>query len=193
MDPLADSNDIQDRLGRDLTDTEIARVNSLLRDASSAVRNYMRQDITEATTTVRLAVRSCRVRLPQRPVSAVSAVEDVNGNSVIYTWEGFDSISPLPNVPDCFAWEPFRNGITAVDVTYTHGFNPIPDDIIGVVCNIVLRAFGRDPVDAGLTSESIQGYSYSLGAAGAAGGFGMLNDERAILDTYRREGGVIRT
>lgn len=191
--PLATIYDVESRLGRNLSDTESARVGALLRDASVSVRNYMRQDITEATTTERLRVRNGRVLLPQRPVTAVTAAANVAGGPAAYQWDGFDRIYTASNVPDPFGWEPFRNGITAVNVTYTHGYAVIPDDIVGVVCSIVIRALGREPVDAGLVSETIQGYSYQLGSAAAAGGFGMLQAERDILDTYQRVGGRIDT
>jgi hypothetical protein len=194
MTDLATSADVVARLGRPLTTVEAARIGALLRDASASVRNYMRQEVTETTTTVRLRVRNGKVRLPQRPVTDVATVANVNGGPVMYSsWEGFDTINVSSNVLDTFAWEPFRYGIAAVDVTYTHGWNPVPDDIIGVVCSIVMRALGREPVDAGMTTESIQGYSYTLGSAAAAGGFGMLQAERDILDTYARVGGWVNT
>jgi hypothetical protein len=183
---LATSADVVARLGRALTTVEAARIDALLTDASASVRNYTRQTITEETTTDRLRVRGGKVRLPQRPVTAVTSVTNMNGDPVLYQWFGFDDLWTSPNVPDTWAWEPWRTGIMAVDVTYTHGYDPVPDDIVGVVCSIVMRAIGREPVDAGITTESIQGYSYTLGSAAAAGGFGMLQAERDILDAYRR-------
>lgn len=192
MDPLATEADIVARLGRALTAAEAARIDALLADASGSVRRYIPQDLTEATTTDRLKIRNGRVKLPQRPVTAVTAVVSPNGDPVIFQWDGADSIAVGCNVPDTFAWEPFRNGMPFVDVTSTHGYAVMPDDIIGVVCSIVMRALGRDPVDAGITSESIQGYSYSLGAAGAAGALGMLQAEKDILDAYKREGSSAR-
>lgn len=192
--PLATLADIVQRLGRDLTAAEAIRVEALSRDASASVRNYMRQDISAATSTVRLRVRGTKVRLPQRPVTAVTTVANVNGGPIMFSaWEGFDTITISSNLLDTFAWEPFRYGIAAVDVTYTHGWDPVPDDIVGVVCSIVLRALGREPVDAGITSESIAGYSYQLGSAAAAGGFGMLQAEKDVLDTYGRVGGRVDT
>lgn len=192
--PLATAADVTERLGRVLTDTEAIRVSALLRDASASVRNYMRQDITEATTTVRLRVRNGKIRLPQRPVISVTSVANVVGGPIMFsTWEGFDTITTSTSVLDSFAVEPYRYGIFAVDVTYKHGYAAVPDDIVGVVCSIVMRALGREPADAGIMSESIQGYSYSVGAAGAAGAFGMLQAERDILDTYGRPGGRVDT
>jgi len=191
--PLADDTDLEERLGRELTAAELLRTGGLLKDASASVRNYTHQDITFVEDeVVRIKVRNGKARLPQRPVTAVTAVADLNDNPVLYLWEGFDTVCVSPNVPDTFAWEPWRNGIQAVDITYSHGDNPVGDDIIGVVCSIVLRALGRDPIDAGITQEAIQGYSYSIGSAGAAGGFGLLQAEKDILDAYLRVGGSVR-
>jgi hypothetical protein len=192
MTDLATLSDVEATLGRDFTDAEENRMPRLLRDASASVRNYMRQDITLATSTVRLRIRNGRIRLPQRPVIAVTSVATVGGGPLMFSsWEGFDTITVSNSMLDTFAWEPFRNGIAVADVTYTHGWSPVPDAIVGVVCSIVSRALGRNPADAGMTQESIQGYSYQLGSAGAAGAFGMLQAERDILDTYARVGGRV--
>jgi hypothetical protein len=169
MTPLATPEDVSARLGRDLSATENARIDALLADASGAVRRYVPQDFTHAISTTRLQVRNGTVKLPQRPVLAVTAVTSTLGDPVLFTWDGFDSIRTSPNVPE-------------------HGYVPIPDDVIGVVCSIVMRALGRNPVDAGITSESIAGYSYSLGSAAAAGALGMLQAEKDILDAFKREG-----
>lgn len=196
MTDLATADDVQVRLGRELTTAETARITPLLADASASVRNYTGQDFTAATTTARLRVKNGIIVLPQRPVTAVTAVVTTTGSPLLYLWDGFEAVITSVNLPDTWAWEPFTispNGLTAADVTYTHGYNPIPDDVIGVVCSITMRALGRDPLDAGVTSETIQGYSYTLGSAGAAGGFGMLQPERDVLDNYRRNVGRVNT
>lgn len=187
MADLAYDTDVIDRLGRGLTTVEAIRLVGILHDASAAVRRYIPQEIEAGTSTVTLKVRRGKVRLPQRPVNTITTVVDENANPVLYTILD-DVITVSPNVPDTWAWVPWANGYQTVTVTYTHGYATIPDDIIGVVCSIAIRALGRKPEDSGITNESIQGYSYSLGTAGAAGGFGMLPDEKAILDVYKREG-----
>lgn len=185
--------DVELRLGRSFNDSEALRIDALVADVSASIRNYTKQTITEETTTARIRVRNGKLRLPQRPVTDVDSVLTINGDPTMYEWVYGDVISASPNVPDTFAWEPFTNGIQALDVTYTHGWDPVPDVIVGVCCSVALRALGRDPVDAGMTSESIAGYSYSLGAAGAAGPFGLLQAEKDILDSFCRVGGSINT
>lgn len=194
MTDLASIADVEYRLGRNLTDTELLRIDALLRDASASIRSYTRQTISQVVgDTVRLPVRAGRVRLPQRPVTAVTTVTNLWGDPVLFYWGGGDTITTGANTPDAFAWVPWLNGTPSVDVVYTHGDNPVGDDVIGVCCQIVIRALGRDPTDAGMQSESIAGYSYTLGAAAAAGAFGMLQAERDVLDAYTRVGGQIDT
>jgi hypothetical protein len=157
------------------------------------VRNYTRQVISKVTDdVVTIRVRRGKVKLPQRPIIAVTSVVDANANPILYSWDGIESVNVASNL-DSWSFEPWVDGIRTAVVTYTHGYDPIPDDIVGVVCSIVMRALGREPVDAGITSESIQGYSYSIGVVGAAGAFGMLNSEMAILDAYCRTAGPIST
>lgn len=194
LDPLFTVDDVEARLGRDLTAAETARSDGLIADVSAAVRARTGQQLTEATSTdVRLRVRRGKVRLPQRPVTAVTAIKDVNGNPLTFTWLGDDMVQVQPNL-DPFSYVPWRNGISVVDVTYTHGYATadMPDDIIGVCCSVFARAVGRNPLDSGVTAETIAGYSYTMGAVGAAGGFGLLADEREILDRYRRKGGFVQ-
>lgn len=68
----------------------------------------------------------------------------------------------------------------------------MPVDVASVIYQITGRALGRAADETGLTQESIGSYSYSVGAAAAAGTAGMLPDERAVLDRHRQVVGVIR-
>jgi hypothetical protein len=183
---LASLSDLSARTSITIADGDV-RALALLDDASAAVRAYTGQDFTQATTTARLRMRGGVVRLPQRPVTDVTAVQDVNGNDVAYTWDSGDAVYISGGgvvVP--FDVEPFRTTqATFLDVTYEHGYATVPDDIVAVVCQIAGRAYGRAVEDSGMTQESITNYSYSVGAAAAAGGLGMLNDEKAVLDRYR--------
>lgn len=190
---LATPDDILARLGRGFTERESSRVSALLRDASASVRGYTHQTISEVVgDAVRLRVHGGRVRLPQRPVTSITSVAPIAGGPVYFYWEGFDTLNAQPTGLDTFGWEPFHNGIVAVNVVYTHGYNPIPDDIVGVVCAKVARSLGREFADGGLQSERFEEYSYTVGSAGAAGAYGLLPDEREILDGYRRVGGSVQ-
>lgn len=192
--PLATSDDVQERLGRALTSEEAAKIDALLTDASSSVIAYSGQTFAATTTTALLPIRNRGVRLPQRPVTAVASAVDQFGNSLPFIWITGDSLVTLASSTWINAFElnilPWTR-ISKVNVTYTHGWDPIPDDVIGVVCQIVGRALGTPSIEAGITSESIAGYSYTQGAAAGAGPFGMLPDEKRILDRYRSLAGAI--
>lgn len=192
---LATAVDVSIRLNRELSDDELAQVEALLADTSAAVRSYTGQQFDlVANDTMRVRVRNGVVYLPQRPVGAIGAVTDGNGNEVAYAWDGFDKLD-LGILPV----DGFERNLTLasstiswVDVTYDHGYAAVPDDIVGVVCQIVGRAFGSPADRSGITQESLGAYSVSLGGTAAAGPFGLLAAERAVLDRYRKPVGNIR-
>ena len=179
-DPLATVEDLSGRLGRDLSSAESDRAELLIADASATVRSYTGQEISLSESTSRVRVKDGVARLPQRPVVDVATVADTDGNDLDVTWVAGDRVRLTDVAHD---W---------VDVTYTHGYEEVPAEIVAVVCQIAGRAFGRPPDETGLQSETIGQYSYSVGAAAAAGGLGLLNDERAVLDRYRAIGGFVR-
>lgn len=190
MAALATVADLEARLGRDLDVTEAARAEALLDGASARVRSYTGQQFDQTTATARVQVRNGVVRLPQRPATAVTTVEDMDGNSLDFTWYAGQTFK-LGTETTRFDYEPVA-GDRWVDVTYTAGYAAIPDDVVEVVCQIVLRAFGTPAETSGISQESIGSYSYSTGAVAASGAVGMLPDERQALAPYRRVGGTIR-
>lgn len=195
LEPLATVEDLAGRLGRTLTGDESTRAELLLADASAAVRSHTGQEISSASSTTRLQVIDGRVRLPQRPVTDVTSVDNVDGAGQVFTWYSGDVLElggvgyALINGP--WPWAG-RCGKAWVDVTYDHGYEEIPGEIVAIVCQIAGRALGTKPDDSGYTQESIGNYSYSVGGAAAAGAVGLLADEKRILDRYRRVGGQIR-
>lgn len=184
MDPLATVTDLQGRLRRTLTTDEQTQAGLLLVDASAAVRGYTRQQITAATSTdlCRLYGGTMEqegvwypavVRLPQRPVTAVSVVVDLDGDPVEFAWDGGQLVG-VRKAP--------------VRVTYVHGWaadDPVMDIVKAIVCAAAARALGRDPEDGAVQQETIAGYSYTVGAVGAAGAVGLLPAEQAALSSIR--------
>ena len=183
MAALATVTQLSQRLSTDITDHD--RAATLLDDASAVVRSYTGQDFTQATTTDRVQIKRGWVRLPQRPVTAVSAVEDTNNNTLLFEWLNGDRVQIQPNLNE-FSHVPWQGGIKWVDVTYTHGYATVPDDIVAVVCQIAGRAYGTSPDASALSSEGLGSYSYATGGAAASGAAGMLAGERAVLDRYKR-------
>jgi hypothetical protein len=194
MADLLTDGDLEARLGRDLTATEAERAPAVIADVSASIRLYTGQtfELTETTELVKIRRTGVAI-LSQRPVVSITEVKDHNDNDVTHTWiEGDDRVHLSPQVPDDFAWVPYRNPLSKVRVTYEHGYEEIPPAVVGVACSIALRALGQTPTDGGTVEEQIDDYRYRLGSAAGAGGFGLLPDERATLEPYRRPLGGFR-
>lgn len=191
--PLAELEDVEDRLGRSLTADETAKVSANLRDASAAVRAYTRRDFTQTEETIRVRPRGYKVILPQRPVVAVTSVamvSDFNGTEFVtpvpWSWvSGFEIhlVDPaiVINGP-CQDWD--DDNVWA-EIAYTHGYEEIPDNIVGVVANVALR---QTTIPNGGYVDSETAGPFTVRYTGAVGGGPLaLNDgERRILNSYRR-------
>jgi hypothetical protein len=199
--PLATIDDLIERLGRDLTTAEAPRAAAALLDASASVRRFTRQHFTRATSTERLKISTGhRIRLPQRPVVSITSIVTVTGTAedgiaVSYTWDGLDDLCVWNDIGSINASNPRWPGRRVVDVTYVHGYLQVdmPDDIVGITCQVAARALGRKPDESGITSETVPDYAYTVNAAAVAGPFGLLADEKEALEVYRRPAAPIRT
>lgn len=194
--PLATSDDVVERLGRALTSSESAKIDAILVDVSAAIRAYTGQSFTLEETTELCKIRNGGVRLSQRPVVDVSAVDDGNGNSLSFEWLEGDGRVSLTNSGYLNEWELNIAPGTRVgkaSVTYEHGYDTMPNDIIGLACHLTSRALGTPSTQSGITQESITNYSYTIGSAAGAGPFGLLPEEKRTLDRYRVWAGSIST
>jgi hypothetical protein len=164
--------------------------------ASVACQTYTRQtlELVEDDEVTLVGNWSGELELPERPVVSVSAatINDfaidylLRKNSLIFgtileTWIGPD--------PDMGEW----GGPTAtVAVTYTHGFDPIPEAIRIATLMIAARIVERPDNPAGsVTGETIGSYAYTIGQQVVAEG--LLDAERALLKQHRRELATTRT
>ena len=171
MTALATVADLGVRLGLDLTaDTRAA---AILTDVSAAVRGYTGRTFTKTTDqSVEVDVCCGKATLPDGPVISIDSVK-VDGDDITYTWTSGRTIR------DLLACGP-------VTVVYTWGYETVPDEIVGVVCQIAGRAYGTNPQQAAAPSESLGGWSIgATPAAAAAGAFGLMHGERDTLDRYR--------
>lgn len=112
---LASLADVAVSLGRDLTDSEKARLVPVLLKASALFRREARQTFTAGRTQPRLKVNGGRVYLPERPVTTVHSVVDDCGAAV--EWTRKDQW-----LTTCLGSSDF------VTVDYTHGETPLPAD-----------------------------------------------------------------
>lgn len=170
---LATLEDLEAVLGRCLESSEIKRANWLLGDASAAVVAYTGQEFAAGATIVVMPAAGT-ICLPQRPVTAVTAVIDTNGDAVAYTFNSYTSEVSLDTAP----------ATSRVVITYSHGFASIPAEVVSVVAQVAARALGVAPDATAVQQQSAGPFSASLGAAASAGAFGLLLPERLILDRY---------
>jgi hypothetical protein len=156
---LASVADIEDRLGRQLSDVESTRVEALGADASAAMRLYTGRPFGTFTVTKPLRPRDGVMRLPAN-VTAVSAVATITGTPLSFDWGGLNRISLALNLNRFdLDWAP----ITAVYVTYTATSATIPPAVKAVACQMVGRAFGRPADQSGLQQHSMTGHRHSGG------------------------------
>lgn len=134
--------------------------------ASARVRRFLRQEITPGTSTVTLT--GCGPwLLPQRPVTAVDTVVDGNNAEVAFTLDGSRLSSDV---------------CAPLTVTYTHGFNPLPDELVEVVCAIAVRLNGMSgAMAAGVRTEQAGGESITYGADAWSGTTGLTRPEMEAL------------
>ena len=202
MAALASKADLAARLGRDITCEEDARLDALLADASALVRAYTGQDFAEtADAEVTLRAQGGMIRLPQRPVTAVSSVVAIGWQGVPdialadWWWDGLDQIrigagNYVINLPETW-WDDEDGYPGTFRVTYSYGYAAPPADVVAVVCGMVLRTLTAPTAAGGVTSETIGPYSYRLESAGIGTSVSLGDVERKTLARYRRTAGTI--
>ncbi|MFI6491217.1 hypothetical protein [Streptomyces sp. NPDC050564] len=188
--------DFAARLGRTFTPEQELQAQALLDDASSVVRAYVRQDITQVETTDTFTMRRAdpvlhrcggMVTLPQRPVVDIASVS-ING-TVTYDWWQDGNEVALRDWP--WVRPPAAHRPPQVTVTYTHGWDPVPGDITA----IVMQAANRVMVNpSGIRSETVGGESvtYLIPATGENLGVLLSRTEQKVLDRYRRTAGTVQ-
>jgi hypothetical protein len=202
MTALATPDDLKARLGRDLTEAELARAEALLDDASAMIRAYTGQAFDKVTGDVAvLRVQSGTVRLPQRPVTAVTSVVAIGGAGmpdvavIDYVFDGIDQIrigegTFIINLPAIW-WD--DDGYPGTfRITYDHGYDTVPADVVTIVCRMVLRPITAPTLAGGVTSETIGSYSYRLDNPDVGLGAVLSKDDRTALARYRRTEGMIK-
>jgi len=188
--------DVSDFLQIEISDADkVASCQRAITEATAAIRNYCRQYIElveddEHTFDVRPA--RWNLLLPEVPVVEVSSVVE-DGETLTA-----DDDYQVDNSGQI--WRVSRRwtaGIQIVVVTYTHGYETIPDDVIGVCTRAASRAYqaGLKAEDAagvpGIASKALGDFSVSFTGDGAEGVMGasaarmLLLSEKDVLDKYR--------
>lgn len=176
--PLAEPSDLFGWLQQPYNDATVAQVRTYLRFASGLVRDYLRQDVTQATYTATLPVGDDgSVFLSPRPLTGVTSVSDavtglpVGAPYVVELGPGIITVGPDPQT-----W--VMPGTVVVVFTAGYALDSIPDGIVGVVVKVAARGYSTP---AGVQAESLGGWSvhYQKGEAE------LTPDERESLYRYK--------
>jgi hypothetical protein len=203
--PLCVSADISNRLGRSLSAAEIVRVPYLIADATSQIVRYCRKDFQLHTNDV-LDIKGdgSTIKLPYRPVVSVSDVIAISGRPDIpdipVSWWVFDGVDEISiaestasgviNLPE--AWYDYGAFPGTFQVTYTHGYSVIPDDVVMVAANAVIAVLLAPTMAAGVIGETVGPYSYRLERSGGGMAVALTEADLGALNDYRDKNGSIK-
>jgi len=192
---------VEDFLQTSITGADkIASANRAIVEATAAIKNWCHQVIERvANDVVTLDVAGCgyRLFLPELPVVSVGAVVEDGVALAVTDDYKLGQYGVLHRAND--VW--WAQGIQIVQVTYTHGYSVIPDDVAAVCARAAARAYQAGLAAAavgavsGVSAMTLGDYSVTLGT-GAGGGAGegimgasaarmLLLSEKDILSRYR--------
>jgi hypothetical protein len=175
--PLADPQDLADWLGVAVDDARMLRA---LNAASSRFRGAVRQPVSfiadDAVTLDGNGLEA--VLLPAAPVTEVASVEldgEVLTDGTDFSWsaDGF-----LRRLGACW---PDR--LRCIEVTFSHGFEPVPEDIAEVVIDQARAMYAVIP---GVQSRQVGGQSVTFGAQAS---IGVTSQWTAAVERYRLNSG----
>lgn len=199
--------DVEDFLQVDIASDEdkAAACARAIEEATAAIQNYCRQEIElveDDSYTFDVPIsRLTKLFLPELPVvSVASVVED--GDTLT---EGADEDYQIGNLGILYRQGGYwAQGVQIVTVTYTHGYNDLPDEIEAVCVRAASRAFqaGLKAADGegvpGIASKGLgdfnvafqaeQGGGMGEGVMGASASRMLLLSEKDMLNRYRVKG-----
>lgn len=136
--------------------------------ASSRIRTYTRQQVTVGTSTALLPGPGPWL-LPQRPVVAVIAVVDADGQPAQYWLQG----------------QVLHAAGEDLTVTFDHGFNPVPDGLLEVCAQIADRLSTQPKALAeGVQQETVGGITRGFGSWAAGAVAELTPAERLVIDRF---------
>lgn len=175
---------------------KIAAAEFALLTVSAAIRNYCHQQIdlvADDAIVLDALSRSGLIFLPEMPVVAVSEVVE-NGVPLVVA----DDYLLLASGGLYRVRRPWYFGLQTLAVTYTHGYDPIPDDIMTVTARAASRLYqaGLRAAESagvpGVVSKTLGDFSVTFGGEsmvegtmGASGARVLLLSEKDLLNRYR--------
>lgn len=190
--------DVENFLQVAIPPEHVAFVDWAIKEATAAIQNYCHQAISRVDDDiVTLDVPRCRwnLFLPQLPVISVTTV--IEDGELLTA--GIDYKHANHGVL-CRVGRNWTAGIQIVSVTYTHGHDPIPDDVASVCTRAAARAYqaglraAESAAVPGVASKQLGDYSVSFAGEGGQAGEGtlgasaapmLLRSEREMLARYR--------
>lgn len=170
------------------TAVDPASADLALASASAVIRRWTRQSITRVVDDVAtLRVVDCdELVLPQRPVESVAEVKVnalvlndwvLSGDRLLRTggWHHLPGTSAYPDP-----------GL--VQVTYTHGWDEIPDEVRAVCLDLAASTLSNPSM---LRQEAIDDYTRTF-AAESLGLGGLSDAHKELLGDFRRRVGTLR-
>jgi len=167
-----------------------------IEEATAVIKNYCNQDIEQVSDDVILldGTGSTKLFLPNLPVTSITSVE-------------VDGVLLDPNyyalAENGVLWRKYGTwtvGACNIEITYTHGYAAIPEDVKGVcyrsasrLYQAQLKALRQDFV-SGLQSVSVGDWSETYENAGSSSGESdkgvsaartLLMSEKDVLNKYR--------
>lgn len=188
---LADIADLADLRGVDPDDEDHQALRALAQ-ASAFFRSYTGKDITrvEDDEQVLTGTWDNLLKLPQRPVISVSAVARRRGSETVDT----EDVGPYALLHDhLYRYGGWGGPESIVTVTYTHGFDVIPDDVRETVLSMAARSYAGFQITSSgqagaVIREKIVNYEVQYGeettSAASGSSRGVSADEQFVLDKY---------
>lgn len=180
---FADFDEFEFYLGTVIPDDKVEHANEALLNATAAIRAYTRQQLSKVLNdTIVLDPRGrATLWLPERKIIQITALSETVG-TVTTVLDVVADVQIDKNTgavwrKDGRAWTSTRQGIS---VTYDHGHDPLPQDLIGVCLSHAARAY-ENP--AAMKQEAITGLSRTH-----AEPLMFTDEEKMILDTYSLAG-----
>lgn len=190
MPQFATSADLAVRLGVPLTSDEETRADTLLGLSSALIQREARQLLELVTDDVlnMPGTSEGRLRLPERPVVSVSAVM-IGALVINVNDDGSDPTGYVLVGDMLFRRAGWGYPDQMVQITYTHGYDPVPDAIRAVCMEPVVRVW----VNPGNVVHEQYGSERNIYAVQNPPAGLLLNDEeqRVIHDTIRRTAGSV--
>ena len=199
MQPFIGTNDLSDLLGTDVTTDDLATI--AIDSACEIVRGYIDNQINLVEDDIITLDGSgtYRLALPRPPVRSVLLIASEDEDTLAETTDWVLESIRTGMVRRIDRYWP--RGFGNITVTYSHGwwieepddpeyepegFERVPSDIRRVALEVSKRMFQFAAVPAGVNSQQIGNYSYTLTGSGetAQGFTGLMPLEATVLDRY---------